>query len=304
MNSKTFTIADVCAGIGGFIQAFENLGGNCVFSSEIDKFARKTYEANYGVVPSGDILKILLKNIPYHDIFTCGFPCQPYSLAGLRRGLADVRSEIFYGIIRILDVVKPQVFFLENVKRLLSDDKGRTFKFMLDALQNSGYYVSYKVLDSRQFVPQHRERLYIVGFRKQVNFEFPVLSGHCPKLQDILEDNVSDKYTLSDNTWNSLQRHRNRHEKKGNGFGYGIAGVNGTTRTLLARYYKDGSDILINQVGKNPRKLTPRECARLMGYSDQFKIVCSDTQAYKQFGNSVVIPVVARIAKEIVSFLD
>lgn len=306
---KTFTFIDLFAGIGGIRLAFENAGSGtvkCIFSSEWDQKAQDTYEANFGERPAGDITKINAESIPDHDILLAGFPCQPFSIAGVTKHKAlgnehgfkhATQGTLFFDIARIIEKKQPRAFLLENVKNLRSHDKGKTLKVILQTLQDElGYTVYTKVIDAQSMVPQHRERIYIVGFREPTVFEFPELPNLEPKVKEILEKNVGAKYTLTDHLWKYLQGYAAKHRAKGNGFGYGIANPNGVTLTLSARYYKDGAEILIEQKGKNPRRLTPRECARIMGYPDSFKIVCSDTRAYKQFGNSVVVPVVQQVA--------
>jgi len=306
-----FTFIDLFAGIGGTRLAFEKAGGKCVFSSEWNKFSQQTYEKNFGEVPEGDITKIKASDIPEHDILVGGFPCQPFSIAGVSskkhlgrpHGFKDLtQGTLFFDIARILREKRPKAFLLENVKNLKSHDKGKTFKVILKVLREElGYDVHYMVIDASRVVPQHRERIFIVGFDTPMAFEFPELVDKRPKLEDILEKKVDKKYTLHDGTWNSLQRHLIKHRAKGNGFGYNIADKKGIAKTLSARYYKDGAEILIPQGQKrNPRKLTPRECARLMGFPESFKIPVSDNQAYRQFGNAVVSPVVKEIAKVIV----
>lgn len=303
-----FTFIDLFAGIGGTRLAFEKAGGICVFSSEINKFARQTYLANFGEMPAGDIRTINENDIPDHDILLAGFPCQPFSISGVSKrkslnkphGFRDkTKGTLFFDISRILDAKKPKAFLLENVKHLKHHDKGRTYKIIKETLIDElDYDVHDKVIDARLVVPQHRERIFIAGFRGPTPFKFPEFDDLKPQLQDILETDVDPKYTLTDHLWNYLREYAERHRKKGNGFGYGLTNLNSTTRTLSARYYKDGSEILIPQGdGKNPRRLTPRECARLMGFPDSFKIPVSDTQAYKQFGNSIVVPVVEKIAE-------
>lgn len=309
-----FKFIDLFAGIGGFRMAFQNLGGKCIFSSEWDKFSQKTYEANFGEVPFGDITKIDEKQIPNHDILLGGFPCQPFSIAGVSKknslgrqhGFQDeTQGTLFFDIARIIQTKRPKAFLLENVKNLVSHDKKRTFKVIKGALEELGYSIHTKVLDGKHFVPQHRERIFIVGFDKKVfqgneKFEFPQLPQKEYAIKDILQEEVEDKYTLSDKLWSYLQEHARKHKAKGNGFGFGLTNLNGISRTISARYYKDGSEILIPQNGKNPRRLTPRECARLQGYPEKFIIPVSNNQAYKQFGNSVVTPLIEFIGKEIV----
>jgi len=304
---------DLFAGIGGFRLGFERAGGECVFSSEWDRFCQKTYQANFGEVPQGDITKIPEASIPPHDILVAGFPCQPFSIAGVSKHTAlgvahgfqhPTQGTLFFDVVRILRHHRPAAFVLENVKNLLSHDRGRTFRVIRHTLGvELGYSLYYQILDARTVVPQHRERVFIVGFREPIDFRFPHLPDKKPRLADILEDDVPPQYTLTDHLWNYLREYAEKHKSRGNGFGYGLADPNGVTRTLSARYYKDGSEILIPQEGKNPRRLTPRECARLMGFPDSFKIVVSDTQAYRQFGNSVVVPVAEAVAREVIECL-
>mgnify|MGYP000017585858 FL=1 len=306
---KKFTFIDLFAGIGGMRIAFEKSGGRCVFSSEWNKFSQQTYEANFGDVPDGDITKIKAKDIPNHDILVGGFPCQPFSIAGVsskkalgrKHGFEDeTQGTLFFDIVRIIGEKKPRAFLLENVKNLKGHDKGNTFRVIMKKLREElGYDVHYKIVDASSVVPQHRERIFIVGFRKPMDFEFPKLADKRPKLNDVLENKVDGKYTLTDGTWKALQRHKEMHSKKGNGFGYSMADRDSIAKTLSARYYKDGAEILIPQGKKNPRRLTPRECARIMGFPEKFKILVSDSQAYRQFGNAVVVPVVKEIAKSV-----
>lgn len=294
--------------------AFDRMGCKCVFSSEWDPFARKTYHENFGDVPRGDITEIEISDIPDHDILTAGFPCQPFSVAGVTKNKALGRQHgfehatqgtLFFNIARILDHKRPSAFILENVKNLTSHDRGQTFQIIRWTLESQlGYTVYDSVLDARFLVPQHRERIYIIGFREPRQFRFPTFSNEDkPKLNEILESNVDSRYTLSDSLWQYLQDYAKKHRSRGNGFGYSLINSDGISRTLSARYYKDGSEILIPQENANPRRLTPRECARLMGFPDDFKIVCSDTRAYKQFGNSVVVPVIELLAHEILKAL-
>lgn len=305
---------DLFAGIGGFRLAFESAGAECVFSSEWDKFAQQTYQANFGETPSGDITKIAANEIPDHDILTAGFPCQPFSIAGVTKHKAlgnehgfqhATQGTLFFDVARIIAEKRPRAFVLENVKNLRSHDKGRTLSIILETLVDElGYHVYYEIIDAKTVVPQHRERIYIVGFREPYRFTFPRLPDRHPRLRDILDADVDPKYTLTDHLWQYLRNYAEKHRSKGNGFGYGLADLDGVTRTLSARYHKDGSEILIPQQGKNPRRLTPRECARLMGFPESFQIVCSDTRAYRQFGNSVVVPVIEAIAREVVCTLS
>lgn len=308
-----FRFIDLFAGIGGLRIAFEGAGGNCVFTSEIDKFCCQTYYHIFGDVPAGDITKIKEEEIPPFDILLAGFPCQPFSLAGVSKnnsldrehGFKDkTRGTLFFDIARILEFHRPKAFFLENVKNLRSHDRGRTWATIIDTLEGLGYTVYSRVMNARYVVPQHRERVFIVGFREPVHFEFPEVVNNKPKLRDILEKEVDQKYTLSDHLWSYLQDYAEKHRKKGNGFGYGLADLDGVSRTLSARYHKDGAEILIPQEGKNPRRLTPIECARLQGFPAEYEnIVVSDTQAYKQFGNAVAVPLVSLVAEEIIQAL-
>ena len=311
---KEFTFIDLFAGIGGMRIAFDKAGGRCVFSSEWNKFSQQTYKTNFGDIPDGDITKIKAKDIPNHDILVGGFPCQPFSLAGVsskkalgrKHGFEDeTQGTLFFDIVRIIREKKPKAFLLENVKNLKSHDKGKTFKVIMKKLQEDlEYDVHVKIVDASSVVPQHRERIFIVGFKKPMDFKFPKMIDKRPTLADILQKQVDEKYTLKDGTWNSLQRHKKKHQEKGNGFGFNlVTNTKEIAKTLSARYYKDGAEILIAQKKNNPRKLTPRECASLMGFPKSFKIEVSDNQAYRQFGNAVVVPVVKEIAKEIVRTL-
>jgi DNA (cytosine-5)-methyltransferase 1 len=313
-----FRFIDLFAGIGGFRLALESLGGKCVMSSEWDRYAQKTYKAWFDEVPAGDIRQIERESIPDHDVLAAGFPCQPFSIAGVSKkkslgrahGFGDVvQGNLFFDLAAVIKAKRPPVVFLENVKNLKSHDGGRTWKVIHDTLVQLRYRVFHKVIDAIEWVPQHRERIYIVCFDRDIfpdspPFQFPIGSGLPPcHLGTILEPRPDPKYTLSDHLWQYLQDYRERHESKGNGFGFGLAPPQGTTRTLSARYYKDGSEILVPQRGRNPRRLTPRECARLMGFPDSLPIVVSDTQAYRQFGNAVVPPVVEAIGREILAVL-
>lgn len=309
-TTKEYRMIDLFAGIGGTRLGFYKTGKVYnVFSSEIDKFAVKTYKANFGGDPHGDITKIDEKDIPDHDILVGGFPCQAFSQAGLKKGFEDTRGTLFFDIARVIECKKPKAFLLENVKNLKSHDKGNTFKVIKNTLEDLGYKVYYKVLKARDFgVPQNRERIYIVGFRKDlknIDFKFPDPLNIKTSVGDILEDSVDEKYTISDKLWAGHKRRKKEHKLKGNGFGYSLFNQNDEyTNTLSARYYKDGSEILIEQTNKNPRKITPREAARLQGFPEEFIIPVSDTQAYKQFGNSVAVPVIYNIAKNIINILD
>ncbi|NIA32013.1 MAG: DNA (cytosine-5-)-methyltransferase [Actinobacteria bacterium] len=317
-HKRQLTFIDLFAGIGGTRLAFEKAGCKCLFSSEWDKFAQQTYEANFGDKPRGNIREIPSSEIPDHDILVAGFPCQPFSISGVSKknalgkphGFEDqTQGTLFFEIKRIIRDKKPAVFLLENVKNLKSHDKGNTYRIIKNVLENElGYTIFDEVLDADAYVPQHRERIFIVGFREPAFFSFPeFIPRRKPKFKDILEKNVPGKYTLTDHLWTYLQEYARKHKAKGNGFGYGMTNLDRTARTLSARYYKDGSEILIPQrTNKNPRRLTPKECANLMGFTQikpDFKIPVSDTQAYKQFGNAVIVPLVYDIAKEIIKVL-
>jgi DNA (cytosine-5)-methyltransferase 1 len=296
-----FKFIDLFAGIGGIRLGFESINGKCVFSSEWDKFAQKTYEANFDEMPYGDITKIDEKMIPQFDFLLAGFPCQPFSHAGLKKGFEDSRGTLFFDIARIINFHKPKVVFLENVKGFKNHDKGNTFSVVKNILKQMGYTVYAKVLNAKDFgVPQNRERIYIVAFLDKVYFEFPEPIKINVKLGNILETNPNDKYTISNKLWEGHQRRKKEHREKGNGFGYSLFNQESEyTSTISARYYKDGSEILIEQEGKNPRKLTKREAARLQGFPDEYKLPCSDVQTYKQLGNSVAVPVIKALAKKI-----
>lgn len=300
-GKPTFQMIDLFAGIGGNRLGFESIGGESVFSSDWDIPAQKTYQANFGEIPYGDITKINPEDIPSFDMLLAGFPCQPFSVAGKRLGLADTRGTLFFDIAKIVENHRPTVVFLENVKRFRSHEGGRTFETIKNILEELGYEIYDKVLNAKDFgVPQNRERIYIVGFLGKTKFNFPEPLGVKTTLGDILEKNVPSKYTISDRLWAGHQRRKKEHREKGNGFGYSLFSEKSPyTSTISARYYKDGSEILIEQKGKNPRKLTPREAARLQGFPDNFVIPVGDSQAYKQFGNSVAVPVIRAIAKEI-----
>ena len=310
---------DLFAGIGGMRIAYERAGATCVYSSEWNTFSRQTYEANFREEPDGDITKVNAEDIPDHDILVAGFPCQPFSIAGVSKknslgratGFEDkTQGTLFFDVCRILKAKRPKAFMLENVKNLKSHDRGRTFRIITESLDELDYEVFHAVLDGQAYVPQHRERILIIGFDRKryggdIDFTFSLSPPERkPVMADILETDVDPKYTLSDKLWNYLQDYAEKHRKAGNGFGYGIAPVDGVSRTLSARYYKDGSEILIAQEGRNPRRLTPRECARLQGFPDDFKIVVSDTQAYKQFGNSVVVPLMTDVAHLVVKKVE
>ena len=330
-HHSPFTFIDLFAGIGGIRLGFEQQGGHCVFTSEWNAFAQKTYLANFSHdtdhVFVGDITKIDEKDIPDHDVLLAGFPCQPFSIAGVSKKNAlgrphgfecKTQGTLFFDVARIIAAKRPKAFMLENVKNLLSHDKGNTFRIMLETLRDDFRYdVHYKVIDGRCFVPQHRERIIIIGFRKKTDFSWDDLQLPAigPRLSSILHPQdgseapeepyttgskaaVSSKYTLTPKLWTYLQAYAQKHRAAGNGFGFGLVDANGVARTLSARYYKDGSEILVSQGShKRPRRLTPRECARLMGFPDNFQIPVSDTQAYRQFGNSVVMPVMREVAR-------
>lgn len=307
VDQKKFFAIDLFAGIGGIRLGFQQAFGvniQFVFSSEIDKYAQQTYCANFGEMPFGDITQINEKEIPRHDILLAGFPCQAFSVAGLRKGFEDTRGTLFFDVARIAKKHKPKLIFLENVKGFKNHDKGKTLKVVKETLESLGYQVFYEILNAKNFgLPQNRERIYIVAFLKdkfnEINFDFSELKkiNIESRLGNILEKNIDEKYTISDKLWEGHKRRKAMHEEKGNGFGYSIFDEDSKyTSTMSARYYKDGSEILINQKNKNPRKLTPRESARLQGFPENFLIPVSDNQSYKQFGNSVAVPVVRNIA--------
>lgn len=314
-----FTFIDLFAGIGGLRRGFESIGGRCVFTSEWDKYAQRTYHANYrdNRPVEGDIREFSRQPdlVPEHDVLLAGFPCQPFSIAGVSKKnalgrphgfLDETQGTLFYDTAKIIAHHRPKAFLLENVKNLERHDGGRTFATIMHVLaEELGYQVDYRVISSAGWVPQKRERIYIVGFRDVTSFSFSTMPlpdpEQGPKLGSILERDVDPKYTLTAHLWSYLQNYKAKHAAAGNGFGYGLFGPDDVTRTLSARYYKDGSEILVEQDGNRPRRLTPRECARLMGYDkpgeSEFQIPVSDTQAYRQFGNSVVVPVIEAIAR-------
>ncbi|WP_199556307.1 DNA (cytosine-5-)-methyltransferase [Sandaracinobacteroides hominis] len=329
-TATRFNFIDLFAGIGGIRRGFDAIGGHCVFTSEWNKYAQQTYAANFrdNHPPHGDITTIGTDDIPEHDVLLAGFPCQPFSIAGVSKKnslgrqhgfLDETQGTLFFDVARILKARRPAAFLLENVKNLTSHDKGRTFEVILKTLTDElGYKIWHKVVDAQHFVPQHRERIVIVGFREDVPFtwddlQLPVKGSmrlkHVLHPQDGSEKAeapytlgpdaiVNGKYTLTDKLWQYLQGYAEKHKAAGNGFGFGLVTPDDVARTLSARYYKDGSEILVSQgKRKNPRRLTPRECARLMGYGDDFRIPVSDTQAYKQFGNSVAVPVFEAVAR-------
>lgn len=310
-----FTFIDLFAGIGGMRIGFEEAGGLCVFSSEWDRWAQATYELNFEEKPRGDIRKIDERLVPDHDVLVAGFPCQPFSIAGVSKKNAldrphgfedETQGTLFFQIERMLRAKRPRVVVLENVRNLLGHDRGKTFEVIRRHLTALGYVLNWQLVSARPFVPQSRVRLFIVGVRGGPKFQFPLtltVEGRHPTMADVLEERVHKKYTLTDNLWRYLQGYAVKHREAGHGFGFGFANPDGIARTLSARYYKDGSEILIPQDGKNPRRLTPDECRRLMGFPDWFRVEVSDTQAYKQFGNSVVVPVVQHIANAVVPYL-
>ncbi|HYD16543.1 MAG TPA: DNA (cytosine-5-)-methyltransferase [Candidatus Nanoarchaeia archaeon] len=315
-DALPFKFIDLFAGIGGFRAALTKLGGECVFSSEWDRYSQKTYKAWYGEMPEGDIRKIRPCDIPDHDVLAAGFPCQPFSIAGVskKKSLGQAhgfkcatQGTLFFNVATIIEAKRPPVVLLENVKNLRSHDRGRTWQTIQDTLGELDYHVFSDIIDAAAWVPQHRERIYIVCFDKRtfgpsVPFRFPERPSNRPRLRDILDLNPDKRYTLTDHLWQYLQDYAQRHKERGNGFGFGLADLNGISRTLSARYYKDGSEILIPQTGKNPRRLTPHECLRLMGFDDK-PIVVSDTQAYRQFGNAVVPKVAYAVGQQIISVL-
>lgn len=308
-----FKQIDLFAGVGGIRQPFQKHGGYNVYSSEWDKFAQTTYRINYGEVPDGDITLVDEKDIPDHDILLAGFPCQPFSQAGLHKGFEDTRGTLFFDIARILKQKRPKAFMLENVKQLRGHDKGNTIKVILSVLDELNYYVpDPQILNAYHFgLPQNRERIIIVGFNKDYlpdnfkEFEYPI--GQIDEkvcVGDVLEESVGERFTISDKLWEGHQARKKKHKKKGNGFGFALFNENSKyTSTISARYYKDGSEALIEQSGKNPRMLTPRECARLQGFPDDFIIPVSNAQSYKQFGNSVCIPVIDAVAVAMLDYL-
>lgn len=328
-SSRNFSFIDLFAGIGGIRLGFEAAGGECVFTSEWNDFSKKTYLENYGDEHPfvGDITAYEAEDVPDHDVLLGGFPCQPFSIAGVSKKNAlgrphgfecTTQGTLFFDVARIIATKRPKAFLLENVKNLMSHDKGKTFRVIMETLRDElGYEVHAKVIDGQHFVPQHRERILIVGFRDKTNFTWDDLRlpAEGPRLESILhpEDGselpeepyttgqkakVHSKYVLTDKLWAYLQAYAAKHKAAGNGFGYGLVTKESVTRTLSARYYKDGSEILVSRgARKNPRRLTPRECARLMGFPDDFRIPVSDTQAYRQFGNSVVVPVMTEVAR-------
>tara|TARA_R110000824_G_scaffold391412_1_gene589127 strand:+ start:470 stop:1381 length:912 start_codon:yes stop_codon:yes gene_type:complete len=295
-------IVDLFCGVGGFRLGCETLG-EVVYSSEWDKFSQRTYKENFGDLPQGDITKIEAQEIPNHDLLCAGFPCQAFSIGGLKRGFEDTRGTLFFDVVRIAKHHKTSVLFLENVKGLLYHDKARTFKIIVETLKDLGYRVYTKVLNTKDFgLPQNRERLFFVCFRDHtIDFEFPVPPYTPCKVGDILQDEVNPKYMISAHIWKYHQERKEKNRINKKGFGYRLFNENSShTSCITARYYKDGSEALIDTVeGLSPRRLTPREVARLQGFSDSFKLPCSDTQSFKQLGNSVSVPVIFAISQKI-----
>ncbi len=328
-KNPVFSFVDLFAGIGGIRLGFQEAGGECVFTSEWNDWSKKTYLENFGGDHpfEGDIVTFQAEDIPDHDVLLAGFPCQPFSIAGVSKKNAlgrphgfecTTQGTLFFDVARIIAAKRPRAFLLENVKNLVSHDKGNTFRIILQTLREDlGYEVYYRVIDGQHWVPQHRERILIVGFKDRTSFSWDALDipADAPRLDRILhpEDGseaaeepytvsslakVNSKYVLTDNLWNYLKTYAEKHRAAGNGFGFGLVTKDDVSRTLSARYYKDGSEILLSRgKGKNPRRLTPRECARLMGFPDTFKFPVSDTQAYRQLGNSVVVPVIREVAR-------
>lgn len=313
ISQSKFTFIDLFAGIGGFRIAMQDLGGKCVFSSEWDPYAKRTYEANFGEVPYGDIRKISETSIPDHDVLCAGFPCQPFSLAGVSartslntaHGFAcETQGTLFFDIVRIIKAKKPKVAFLENVKNLVGHDGGKTFSIIKSTIESLGYSFSYKLIDSSPLVPQKRVRCYMVCIRDDnKNFDFPLIDGTPLPLKSILENSVDDSFTISSKLWAGHQRRTKRNLARGTGFTAFCADIDKPSKTIVARYGKDGKECLIPQNNKNPRMLTPRECARLQGFSETFVIPIAKTTAYRQFGNSVAIPVIRKISENIVKLL-
>lgn len=301
-----FTFIDLFCGIGGFRLGLERLGGKCVLSCEKDKNARITYETWHGEIPHPDVMTLEGSDIPDHDILCAGFPCQPFSAAGKQRGMDDPRGLLFEEIIRIAREKRPKVLFLENVPRLLTHDKGNTWRIIKTAIEDLGYHVYHRVFDARCYVPQKRKRVYIVAFKDRVDFTFPDFQGTEKPLRDILEPNPDPKYTYTDDQFQKLEAHKQRHIKSSKGgFGYEISNLDRPANTLLAMYKKGlALRILIPQENQNPRLLTPREAARVMGFPDDLPIVVSDNHAYHQFGNAVIPPVIEAIGREIVKSLS
>ena len=318
-----FKFIDLFAGIGGFHIALNKLGGECVFASEIDEKARETYINNHGGEVFGDIRDItgaerpdscVKASIPDHDILAAGFPCQPFSLAGVsaRNALGrshgfldDTQGTLFFDIARIVKAKRPRVLLLENVSNFLNHDGGKTFRVLKDVVeQELGYTLYHSILNSETLVPQSRRRIFMVAFRDNItNFEFPDLSGDPIPLREALEPVVDDRYTISDKSWAGHQRRTKNNLARGAGFTAFEADLDRPAKTLVARYYKDGKECLVPQAGKNPRMLTPRECANLQGFPKWFQPHPTRSAAYKQFGNAVPVPVVYAVAKQILKAL-
>jgi DNA (cytosine-5)-methyltransferase 1 len=310
VKNPSFRFIDLFAGIGGVRLGFQSAGGACVFSSEYDRSAQKTYKLNHGDVPFGDITKIDERSIPSHDVLLAGFPCQPFSHAGVsartavgkKHGfLCDTQGTLFFDVMRIIESKKPKIVFLENVRNLERHDEGRTFDTIKNNIELSGYHFSYKIIDSSSLVPQRRVRCYMVGVRKDLGkcFEFPEINGEPLPLRSILEKDVDDSFTISDRLWQGHIERTRRNVERGTGFTAFTANLDKPSNTIVARYGKDGKECLIPQPGKNPRMLTQRECARLQGFPEEFEAASPRTPAYKQFGNSVVVPVISKLAQKI-----
>ncbi|NCN86248.1 DNA cytosine methyltransferase [archaeon] len=321
-----FTFIDLFAGIGGIRLAFEKAGGKCIMSSEWDAYAQKTYLENFGEIPLGDISKINEKDIPNHDILCGGFPCQAFSIAGKRKGFNDIRGTLFFEVARIIKEKKPKAIFLENVKGLINHDKGKTLATILDVLRNElGYYVTEpQIMNAKDFgLAQNRERVFIVGFRKDLginSFSYPKKKIKPVSFEEVMEEKpVSPKYYLSTVYLNTLKKHKDRHVKKGNGFGYQIIDIKDIANAIVVGGMGRERNLIIDKRQKNLipitnikgsinkkgiRRMTPREWARLQGFPDSFKIPVSDAQAYKQFGNSVAVSAIYATAKEIIKHLD
>lgn len=322
-NNPAFKFIDLFAGIGGFRIALQELGGKCVFSSEIDNAVKQTYAANFGEFPFGDIrdftdIKIsdkqLNRLIPDHNILAAGFPCQPFSLAGVSARtslgqdhgfLDEVKGTLFFDIARIVKVKQPDIVFLENVKNFQGHEGGKTFKTVQNTMKDLGYKLFSTTINAEKLVPQSRQRFYMICFRENIlDFKFPDFEGESKKLKDYLEENVSEDFTISDKLWIGHQNRTKRNLERGTGFTAHLADLNKPSKTLVARYGKDGKECLIPQEGKNPRKLTPRECARLQGFPENFILPTSNAAAYHQFGNSVSVPVIKAIAEKFLEYLD
>lgn len=324
-RNTNFTFIDLFAGIGGFRMALQNLGGKCVFSSEIDNSVKVTYEKNYGEFPFGDIKEftgpnvsddLLNELIPDHNVLAAGFPCQPFSLAGVsarislgqEHGFLDkIKGSLFFDIARIVSIKRPEVIFLENVKNFHNHDEGNTFRTVKTTIEGLGYKLFSNIINSEQLVPQSRRRFYMIGIRHDLlvrgDYTFPKFNGDPLRLRDFLEPNVSDIYTISDRLWTGHINRTQRNIERGTGFTAHVADLDKPSKTLVARYGKDGKECLIPQVGKNPRKLTPRECARLQGFPENFILPVSNAASYHQFGNSVSVPVIEAVANEFIKYL-